>query len=71
MERMYQIPYERFERYSPYGRPNDIAEQLAPYIEAGCRHLNVMPIAGSPEAAIDGVAEIRERLMTSFGVRVD
>jgi len=62
MERMYQIPFERFERYSPYGSPSEIADQLAPYIEAGCRHLNVMPIADSPEAAIDGVAEIRERL---------
>ena len=71
MEGMYQIPYERFERYSPYGRPKEIAQRLAPYIEAGCRHLNVMPIASSPEAAIDGVAEIRERLMANFSIPND
>lgn len=62
MERLYRIPFERFERYSPFGSPAEIADTLAPYIESGCRHFNVMPIASSPEAAIDGVAEIRERL---------
>jgi alkanesulfonate monooxygenase SsuD/methylene tetrahydromethanopterin reductase-like flavin-dependent oxidoreductase (luciferase family) len=62
MERMYQIPFERFERYSPYGGVSEIADALAPYVESGCRHFNVMPIAASTEAAIDGVAEIRERL---------
>jgi len=63
MEGMYHVPYERFERYSPFGRPAEIAEYLAPYIAAGCRHLNIMPVAASPEAALDGVAEIRERLV--------
>ncbi len=63
MEGMYQIPFERFERYSPYGSPSEVADGLAPYLEAGCRHLNVMPITDSPEASIDGVAEIRERLI--------
>ncbi|MFP6656404.1 MAG: LLM class flavin-dependent oxidoreductase, partial [Myxococcota bacterium] len=38
MEKMYQTPFERFERYSPYGSAADIADQLAPYIESGCRH---------------------------------
>jgi alkanesulfonate monooxygenase SsuD/methylene tetrahydromethanopterin reductase-like flavin-dependent oxidoreductase (luciferase family) len=65
MEGMYRIPFERFERYSPYGGAAEIADQLTPYIEAGCRHLTDMPIADSPVAAIDGVAEIRERLQAS------
>jgi alkanesulfonate monooxygenase SsuD/methylene tetrahydromethanopterin reductase-like flavin-dependent oxidoreductase (luciferase family) len=62
MERMYTIPFERFERYSPVGNAAAIAEALAPYVEAGCRHFNVMPIAASSEAGVEGVAEIRERL---------
>lgn len=62
MENVYKIPFERFERYSPIGNAAAIAEALAPYVAAGCRHFNVMPIARSPEAAIEGVAEIRERL---------
>lgn len=61
---MYKIPFERFERYSPYGSAADIADHLAPYVAAGCRHLNIMPIADSTEAAIEGVAEIREKLRT-------
>jgi alkanesulfonate monooxygenase SsuD/methylene tetrahydromethanopterin reductase-like flavin-dependent oxidoreductase (luciferase family) len=62
METMYQTPFARFERYSPFGTPNEIADALGPYIEAGCRHFNIMPVTASTEAAIDGIAEIAERL---------
>jgi len=62
MEGMYRTPYERFERYSPYGTPEQIADFLAPYHEAGCTRFNVMPVAASTEAGIDAVAAIRERL---------
>ena len=62
MEAMYRVPFERFERYSPFGSPEEVADALAPYAEAGCRHLNVMPVAESPEAGIEAIAAIRERL---------
>ena len=62
MENMYQIPFERFERYSPYGTPGEVADFLAPYVDLGCRFFNLMPLAESTEAGIDAVAEIRERL---------
>lgn len=62
MQQMYKIPFEPFEKYSPYGCPEEIADFLAPYVHAGCRHLNIMPVAASTEAAIEGVAAIRERL---------
>jgi alkanesulfonate monooxygenase SsuD/methylene tetrahydromethanopterin reductase-like flavin-dependent oxidoreductase (luciferase family) len=62
METMYQTPFARFERYSPFGGPAEIAEALGPYVEAGCRHFNIMPVAASTEASIEGVAEIAERL---------
>lgn len=65
MESMYRIPFERFERHSPSGSPEAVARFLAPYIEAGCRRFNVMPVAASSEAGIDGVAEIRERLVAA------
>ena len=65
MTEMYQIPYERFEKYSPYGTPAEISDFLAPYRDAGCRHFNIMAVAGSSEAAVEGVAEIRERLIAS------
>jgi len=62
MQTMYQTPFERFEPYSPFGSASEIAEALAPYVEAGCRHFNIMPVAASSEASIEVFAEIAERL---------
>lgn len=62
MENMYQVPFERFEKYSPYGEAAEIADFLAPYVEAGCRFFNLMPLAESTQSGIDAIAEIRERL---------
>jgi len=63
MQDMYRVPFERFEKYSPYGTPDEIADFLAPYAEAGCRDFNVMAVAASTEHAIEGVAEVRQRLV--------
>jgi alkanesulfonate monooxygenase SsuD/methylene tetrahydromethanopterin reductase-like flavin-dependent oxidoreductase (luciferase family) len=62
MEDMYRTPFARFERYSPAGSAAEIADFLAPYVDAGCREFNVMCIAESDEAGIDAVGEIRRRL---------
>lgn len=63
MTAMYRVPYERFEKYSPYGSPEEIADFLAPYVDAGCREFNLMAVAETAEASIDAVAEIRRRLV--------
>jgi hypothetical protein len=63
MEGVYRIPFESFERYSPYGTPEEVAEFLAPYLEAGCGAINVIPCAGDDETAISGVAEVRRLLV--------
>ena len=60
---MYRIPFEPFERYSPHGDVDEVADAIAPYLEAGCRELNVMAVADGIEARIDAVAAIRERLL--------
>jgi alkanesulfonate monooxygenase SsuD/methylene tetrahydromethanopterin reductase-like flavin-dependent oxidoreductase (luciferase family) len=62
MQDFYQIPFEPFERYSPYGTPADVAEFLSPYIEAGCSAFNVIPCAGDDESAIAAVGELRALL---------
>lgn len=62
MEAVYQIPFERFERYSPAGTPAEVAAFLAPYAEAGCRSFNLIPCAASTEAAVDGAAEVKALL---------
>jgi alkanesulfonate monooxygenase SsuD/methylene tetrahydromethanopterin reductase-like flavin-dependent oxidoreductase (luciferase family) len=65
MEEMYRIPFDRFERFSPYGTPAQVADALAPLVPLGCRDFNIQAVAGSLEAAIDAVAEIKERLLTA------
>jgi alkanesulfonate monooxygenase SsuD/methylene tetrahydromethanopterin reductase-like flavin-dependent oxidoreductase (luciferase family) len=62
MTSMYRMPYERFEKYSPYGTPAEVAEFLIPYVEAGCREFNLMAVAQTPEIGIGAVADIRRRL---------
>ena len=62
MEGMYNIPFERFERYSPCGDPETIAEFLAPYVSAGCRTFNLLTCAANLDTAVAGVAEIRRLL---------
>jgi alkanesulfonate monooxygenase SsuD/methylene tetrahydromethanopterin reductase-like flavin-dependent oxidoreductase (luciferase family) len=63
MERFYQTPFERFERYSPYGTPADVAEFLASYVAAGCTTFNLIPQSPDLETAIERAAEVR-RLLT-------
>jgi alkanesulfonate monooxygenase SsuD/methylene tetrahydromethanopterin reductase-like flavin-dependent oxidoreductase (luciferase family) len=62
MEAFYQLPYERFEKWSPAGTPTNIAEFLAPYIEAGCHTFNLIACGASADAEIDAVSEIRALL---------
>jgi alkanesulfonate monooxygenase SsuD/methylene tetrahydromethanopterin reductase-like flavin-dependent oxidoreductase (luciferase family) len=66
MEGLYRVPFRRFEKYVPRGTAADIAEFVAPYVLAGCSTLNFIPFAGSSEAAIDAVAEVREILKGSL-----
>ncbi len=65
MQRFYQMPFEPFERHSPHGTPEDVAEFLRPYIEAGCSTFNVIPCADDDESAIAAVGELRALLASS------
>jgi alkanesulfonate monooxygenase SsuD/methylene tetrahydromethanopterin reductase-like flavin-dependent oxidoreductase (luciferase family) len=62
MESFYQIPFERFEKYSPYGTADDVAEFLAPYVEAGCTTFNLLPQADDRESALAGAAAVKNLL---------
>jgi alkanesulfonate monooxygenase SsuD/methylene tetrahydromethanopterin reductase-like flavin-dependent oxidoreductase (luciferase family) len=62
MEAFYQIPFERFEKYSPYGTPEDVAEFLAPYVEAGCTMFNLIPQSDDRESALAGAATVKKLL---------
>ena len=62
MQDFYQMPFEPFDRYSPYGPPEHVAEFLSPYIEAGCSRFNVIPCADDTDCAIVAVGELRKLL---------
>jgi alkanesulfonate monooxygenase SsuD/methylene tetrahydromethanopterin reductase-like flavin-dependent oxidoreductase (luciferase family) len=64
MEAFYQLPFERFEKYCPYGTADDIAEFLAPYVAAGCTAFNLIPQSPHEEQSIAGVAAVK-RLLTA------
>jgi alkanesulfonate monooxygenase SsuD/methylene tetrahydromethanopterin reductase-like flavin-dependent oxidoreductase (luciferase family) len=62
MEAAYSLPFERFERYAPYGPPAAIAEALAPYLAVGCRRFNFVAEGAGFLAAIEHVAEVKALL---------
>ncbi len=62
METMYRLPFERFERYTPCGEPERIADSLRPFVDAGCRTLNLAICAESVPAGIEAAGEIKRLL---------
>ena len=66
MHDMYQMPFEPFQKYSPYGSPQEVADFLAPYLEQGCSLINVAACGESSEHEIDCTAEVKSLLMDEF-----
>ena len=62
MEAFYKIPFEQFERYTPSGTPLEVATQLAPYVQAGCKMLNLKVCAKHPEEEVALGAAVVEHL---------
>ncbi len=63
MEAFYGMPYERFERWSPAGTPDDIAAFLTPYVTAGARLINLIPNGRDTEHEISASREIRRQIL--------
>ena len=63
MQELYRIDFENFERYTPYGSADEVASFLAPYVEAGCERVNLVPVAADDDTAIELCAEVRRRLL--------
>lgn len=62
MQAFYRLPFEAFEKYSPYGTAEQIADFLRPYRDAGCRLFNIKPCAEDESTGIDTVAQVRKLL---------
>ena len=62
MENFYRIPFEKFERYTPSGTPTEVAEKLAPYVEAGCKVFNLKVCSQDAEEEVELGAELVSEL---------
>jgi alkanesulfonate monooxygenase SsuD/methylene tetrahydromethanopterin reductase-like flavin-dependent oxidoreductase (luciferase family) len=67
MEGFYQVPFGKFERYCPCGTPEQVAAALRPYVAAGCRSFNLIPVADTDQAAIEGADAVRTALREERG----
>jgi len=62
MQAFYGLPFERFEKYTPYGTAADVAEFLSAYVEAGCSEFNLVAQGPDEESTVAAVAEVRRLL---------
>jgi len=62
MEATYRLPFERFERYTPYGTAREVAEFIGAFVERGARHVNLITVQATPEEAVERAAEVRAAL---------
>ncbi len=58
MEQMYRIPFAAFEKYSPAGSAEAVAEFLLPYVKNGVRVLNVKVCADDEDEGIELLADV-------------
>ena len=62
MQALYGLPFERFERYCPYGSPEEVADAVRAYVQAGCTSVNLIATAPTPQEAADGAVQVRALL---------
>jgi probable F420-dependent oxidoreductase len=62
MEGFYRLPFSSFEKYVPYGTAGEVAEFIAPYFEAGCRHVNLVLAQDSQASTVEAAVEIKREL---------
>ena len=63
MEAFYKVPFEKFERYTPFGTPVEVAEQLAGYSAAGARLFNLKVCCEHADEEVHYAGEVQRELM--------
>ena len=66
MQALYNQPPEKFQHVTAAGTPEQVAEKLAPFVEAGAGHLTIVTVADSVHDGIDLAAEVRRLLQAEF-----
>jgi alkanesulfonate monooxygenase SsuD/methylene tetrahydromethanopterin reductase-like flavin-dependent oxidoreductase (luciferase family) len=69
IERLYGLPFEKFDRYTPCGTPTDVAKALVPYLEAGCRDFGFIPDSEDTFEAIEACGTVKQLLMSEMHLR--
>lgn len=62
MESFYKVPFAAFEKYTPYGSVEQVADSLRPYVDAGCSLLNLKVVAENDDESIVAAGEIARLL---------
>lgn len=62
MERFYGIPFEAFEKYTPFGTPHDVAEALRPYVDAGVHEFDLSLCGPDADTTIELAGEVKRLL---------
>jgi alkanesulfonate monooxygenase SsuD/methylene tetrahydromethanopterin reductase-like flavin-dependent oxidoreductase (luciferase family) len=65
MSALYNLPPEKFQHVTAAGRPEDVAEFLAGYVEAGARTVTLVPVSDDIHTAIELSGEVRKLLLGS------
>jgi alkanesulfonate monooxygenase SsuD/methylene tetrahydromethanopterin reductase-like flavin-dependent oxidoreductase (luciferase family) len=63
MKALYKLDYDDFARWCPAGPPEEIAEFVAPYLEAGARDVSLIARGRSIHETIAQAAEVRRLLL--------
>lgn len=66
IEGLYSLPYDQFRNLTCAGPPEEAAQFLAPYVEAGCREFSLCAVGSTNEAVIELAAEVRRLLSASL-----
>ncbi len=61
MQSFYQVPFERFERYTITGSQEEVKERIANFVERGASDISIIPV-GDLESQIDILGEINQSL---------
>jgi alkanesulfonate monooxygenase SsuD/methylene tetrahydromethanopterin reductase-like flavin-dependent oxidoreductase (luciferase family) len=62
MRRFYGLPFEAFEKYTPYGTVDDVVEALAPYVAAGVHEFDMSLCAADADTAIEMAGAVKRGL---------
>ncbi|MCB1001504.1 MAG: LLM class flavin-dependent oxidoreductase [Acidimicrobiales bacterium] len=65
MQRFYGLPFEAFEKYTPYGTPADVADALAPYVEVGVHEFDMSVCGPDADTSIELAGEVKRLLAGS------